>query len=206
MAKNRLNNGERKALRSSLVNGESYSVLSERFGITKSTIWYHAKRAGLLHHPHKAVYDWNAIRAFYETHTRAECKAAFGFSSGAWSDAIKCGRLKQKPRYRESVRTLLSANARVSRGSVKRRLIQEGVLAERCKECGGGTSWNGKPIVLVLDHVNGINNDYREENLRLLCPNCNSQTDTFSGRNVRKLRLDSLASEPTMARSPQATW
>ena len=37
---------------------------------------------------------------------------------------------------------------------------------------------------MVLDHINGINNDHRLENLRMLCPNCNSQQDTFAGRNV----------------------
>jgi 5-methylcytosine-specific restriction endonuclease McrA len=40
--------------------------------------------------------------------------------------------------------------------------------------------------VLVLDHVNGAKHDWRLENLRLLCPNCNSQTPTFCGRNVRR--------------------
>lgn len=52
--------------------------------------------------------------------------------------------------------------------------------------CGLGNNWNGKPLVLILDHINGIYNDNRIENLRLLCPNCNSQTDTFAGRNCKK--------------------
>jgi 5-methylcytosine-specific restriction endonuclease McrA len=51
--------------------------------------------------------------------------------------------------------------------------------------CGQQPMWNGKQLVLILDHINGINNDNRLENLRLLCPNCNSQTPTFAGRNAR---------------------
>jgi hypothetical protein len=44
--------------------------------------------------------------------------------------------------------------------------------------------WNGKQITLILDHVNGVNSDDRVENLRLLCPNCDSQqTETKSGAN-----------------------
>jgi 5-methylcytosine-specific restriction endonuclease McrA len=39
---------------------------------------------------------------------------------------------------------------------------------------------------MVLDHINGIPNDNRIENLRFLCPNCNSQTDTFAGRNTNR--------------------
>ena len=49
--------------------------------------------------------------------------------------------------------------------------------------------WNGKSITLQLDHTNGIRTDNRLENLRLLCPNCHSQTITFSGRNKKKNRL-----------------
>ena len=72
-----------------------------------------------------------------------------------------------------------------ARGQVKVFLIRHGLLEDKCSECGNGTEWNGKSLVLVLDHINGVNDDYRIENLRFLCPNCNSQTDTFAGRNVR---------------------
>jgi hypothetical protein len=41
---------------------------------------------------------------------------------------------------------------------------------------------------MVLDHINGVPNDNRLENLRFLCPNCNSQTDTFAGRNVKRVK------------------
>jgi len=72
-----------------------------------------------------------------------------------------------------------------SRTNLKNRMIQEGVLKNGCSLCGCGTEWKGKPLVMALDHINGIKDDYRQENLRLLCPNCNSQTTTFSGRNNR---------------------
>ncbi|MGB2240169.1 MAG: HNH endonuclease [Pseudomonadales bacterium] len=52
-----------------------------------------------------------------------------------------------------------------------------------CSSCGIGDEWNGKPITLQLDHINGVNNDHRLDNLRMLCPNCHSQTDTWCGRN-----------------------
>ena len=52
-----------------------------------------------------------------------------------------------------------------------------------CSECGVGEVWNSKSLVLQLDHINGVHNDHRLENLRLLCPNCHSQTDTFCGKN-----------------------
>jgi hypothetical protein len=66
---------------------------------------------------------------------------------------------------------------------LKHRLLKEGLLVNHCYECGLGTTWQGKPLVMVLDHINGDAFDYRIDNLRLLCPNCNSQQPTFAGRN-----------------------
>ena len=43
--------------------------------------------------------------------------------------------------------------------------------------------WCGKPMPLILDHINGINNDNRLENLRFVCSNCDSQLDTYKSRN-----------------------
>jgi 5-methylcytosine-specific restriction endonuclease McrA len=76
-------------------------------------------------------------------------------------------------------------NSDYDRGNLKRRIITEGLLKEVCALCGQLPEWKGEKLVLVLDHINGINNDHRLENLRLLCPNCNSQTSTFTSRNKK---------------------
>jgi len=65
---------------------------------------------------------------------------------------------------------------------LKNRLLQEGIKTHQC-ECCGITEWNGQPAPLELDHINGINYDNRLENLRLLCPNCHAQTETYRGKN-----------------------
>lgn len=70
--------------------------------------------------------------------------------------------------------------------NLKKRLINEGYLKNECSECGLKGTWNGKPISLQMDHINGINNDNRLVNLRILCPNCHSQTKTYSGKNNKK--------------------
>ena len=55
--------------------------------------------------------------------------------------------------------------------------------SQECEECGLGLHWNGKPLVLQLDHIIGLHHDYRPENLRFVCPNCHSQTVNFAVRN-----------------------
>jgi hypothetical protein len=85
---------------------------------------------------------------------------------------------------------VLVEHSSYSRGSLKKRLLESGILQNRCSECKQEPEWNDKKLVLVLDHVNGISDDHRLMNLRLLCPNCNSQMPTFCGRhNYRSNRL-----------------
>jgi 5-methylcytosine-specific restriction endonuclease McrA len=104
---------------------------------------------------------------------------------------IPLGRGSNKQRHRggstpTDLDLVLVEQSSYSTNRLKKRLIQSGLLMNKCAECGQDAEWNGKQLVLVLDHINGISRDHRLENLRLLCPNCNSQTPTFCGRNVRQ--------------------
>ncbi|MUL64249.1 HNH endonuclease [Mycobacterium sp. CBMA 234] len=52
-----------------------------------------------------------------------------------------------------------------------------------CAICAGVTTWQGQPLALVLDHMDGDPTNNRRENLRLICPNCDSQLPTYKSRN-----------------------
>lgn len=74
-------------------------------------------------------------------------------------------------------------NSPMSGKNIKRRIISENLLEYKCCECNIINEWNGKKLQLQLDHINGINDDNRIENLRFLCPNCHSQTDNYAAKN-----------------------
>jgi hypothetical protein len=71
--------------------------------------------------------------------------------------------------------------------NLKERLYKEGIKERKCVLCGQNEYWNNMKISLILDHINGINDDNRIENLRIVCPNCNAGLDTFSGKNMKKM-------------------
>jgi Zn finger protein HypA/HybF involved in hydrogenase expression len=83
---------------------------------------------------------------------------------------------------------LLTENSNVNRANLKARLIRDGLIENKCAICSLPPIWNNKPLSLTLDHINGISDDNRLHNLRLLCPNCHSQTETFAGKRHRKLK------------------
>ena len=79
---------------------------------------------------------------------------------------------------------LFCKNSKHNRNTLRRTIIQENLIPYKCAICGL-TEWQGKTLSLELDHINGENNDNRLENLRFLCPNCHSQTDTYGSRNQK---------------------
>jgi hypothetical protein len=74
--------------------------------------------------------------------------------------------------------------------SLKKRLYKEGLLQPICSLCGQNEYWYGKKIALIMDHINGVHNDNRIENLRIVCPNCEATLDTHCGGNVRKVKKE----------------
>lgn len=79
-----------------------------------------------------------------------------------------------------------------SRSGIKKRLVRDFGWRYRCMSTycpNPEPNWGGKPLTLQLEHVNGVWNDNRLENLMLLCPNCHSQTSTYAGRSKKQIHV-----------------
>ncbi len=97
---------------------------------------------------------------------------------------------RSKPRttaYRSHDQILVKHDgSRRTRTHLLRRALRELGVPETCDECGIGTEWLGQPMTLEVDHINGDWSDDRQENLRLLCPNCHATTSTWCRGGQRR--------------------
>jgi len=91
--------------------------------------------------------------------------------------------VQQNIRNKKPLSEILVEGSTYARNHLKERLLKEGLKQNICELCGQGGEWKGKPLTMVFDHINGVSDDNRLENLRMLCPNCNSQLPTHCGRN-----------------------
>lgn len=95
------------------------------------------------------------------------------------------------PRKFRTLEELLQKDVRISSYELKIKLLKNGIFKDECVLCKLGPVWRDKPIHLQLDHKNGDGTDNRLENLRILCPNCHSQTETF-GNSTSHRERDSI--------------
>lgn len=78
-------------------------------------------------------------------------------------------------------------NSTANQATLRRWYLKGNYTEYKCSICGQEPEWQGKPLTLILDHINGTNTDDRLINLRWVCPNCNMQLETTNGRNRKEL-------------------
>jgi 5-methylcytosine-specific restriction endonuclease McrA len=179
-----------QAIQAYIDAGNGFLKCRDRFGIAHAT-WKKAithgdiavDTTGTPYTDAKKRYDWQAVQAYYDAGASyRKCRAHFGFTAATWAKAVRAGRVLSRPVKAWTAEEAL-ANSK-SRRTIKNHLLRAGIIINRCDFCGL-SEWRGRPLSIQIDHVNGIRDDHRLENLRMLCPNCHSQTDTFAAKNKK---------------------
>ncbi|MEE6271346.1 HNH endonuclease signature motif containing protein [Streptomyces diastatochromogenes] len=120
----------------------------------------------------------------HHTHISRRIRA-YGIDTSHFTPVVRTARMRDNRRRRTAEEILVettSAQARRTSNTRLKRALRELGVKERCALCGIEPVWLGKPLPLEVDHVDGDWRDNRIENLRFLCPNCHSTTDSYRGR------------------------
>ncbi|GAQ58190.1 HNH endonuclease signature motif containing protein [Streptomyces acidiscabies] len=120
----------------------------------------------------------------HHTHISRKIKA-YGIDTSHFRTPTERGRARRTPE--EILVKDQSAHARRIPSGRLRRLMRQVGVEERCALCGIEGVWLGEPLPLEVDHIDGSWRNNRIENLRFLCPNCHSTTDSYRGRSSRRV-------------------
>lgn len=93
--------------------------------------------------------------------------------------------IERKKNSNTKLNDIFVENSITDRRKIKQVLFSNEIKKKECELCGQDENWRGQKMSLILDHINGVNDDNRLENLRIVCPNCNATLETNGGKNIK---------------------
>lgn len=175
---------EKEYLRKAILEDKkSYEEIGREYNCSGSNIKKVSERIGLVL-PRKRVINPT------ETFNRKEriclnCGKTFSARKGC-SNKFCCTECGIEYKHKVAYKNFLENPNSFKRANYTAKHFKKDILLEqngKCAICGMETTWNGKPLTFILDHIDGHASHNYRENLRLICPNCDSQLDTYKSKN-----------------------
>lgn len=179
-----------KKIKEMLLEGKSSKYIMQALNTKSSNVSFHARKLGLG--VGRNSYDWKEVQKSIDNGLRQKqlCEL-YGFNPSTYSKAVARGSIKVIKKYKDmsfeeiakftNGKCLTGHQAKLIRNHLSK------AFGWKCSVCLI-TEWNGKSIIMEVDHIDGNRSNNLIENLRLLCPNCHSQTSTWRGKNFENLK------------------
>lgn len=178
--------------------GFSYNKIVELLGCSKSTISYHCKNES-LEEPIKQIDDELIKNIRNESSVKRHSLPKY--SKRELTKCINCGTLTKNKfctrfcssshKHKEAYNDYLNNNDKYCNGGYIPKNFKDFFLNEqnnKCQICNIEPKWMNRELIFVIDHIDGDASNNKRENIRMICPNCDSQTETFKSKNKNSKR------------------
>lgn len=169
----------------------SYEELGRMYNCTGTAVKRAAERLGIQIPKRRSINPKETFqRGTAKKGICRQCGEEFVLykSSNGFFCSPKCFR---EYKHKENYKLILEGDEKIMRGNYAPTAFKPDIIEEqnnKCAICGCPPEHNGKPLVFVLDHIDGDASNNKRDNLRCICPNCDSQLDTYKSKNKKSSR------------------
>lgn len=163
----------------------SYEKIGRIYGCTGSNIKKVARKLGITMLKRRKINLKEEFKRIKKTHKCLNCGNIFEHKVGCYNKycSTKC---EKEYKHKQKYQKIIDGDKSIMRANYNPYAFKEDILKEQggvCAICELPPIWNGKPLVFILDHIDGHASNNKRDNLRCICPNCDSQLDTYKSKN-----------------------